>query len=616
MARQHSSFDGLTIAAYRVDRLIGRGGMGEVYRATDERLQRPVALKILAPRLSDDDGFRDRLMRESRLAASLDHPNVVPVYEAGEDDGRLFIAMRYVDGPDLGGLLRAEGRLGPERAVAVAAQVADALDAAHRRGLVHRDVKPGNVLIDRQDGREHAYLADFGLTRSLHGDGGFDGQFAGTVDYVAPEQIRGDEVTGRADQYALGCMLFESLTGTLPFRHGSEVAAIFAHLEEPPPLATSRQADLPAALDPVLARAMAKDPAERFPDCRALVEAARAALGLSAPPATARRRWLVPALAAAAAVLAAAAAVLVASRGRDAPASPRAGALVRIDPSGNEVSARVRVPGIPGMVAVSSGGVWVADFRDGVLWRYDPAGGAMQRITSEGEPRDLAALGQHVYVAADGDTAKGSVSKYDAATGVREDRIDLLACAIASGGGVVWAAGCPYVQRLDTGPKPLRIRREVFLPFPAPGTASDTRVAFRELAIGDGSLWVLGDALQRVMWQVDARTGRVEATIPLPFPPRSAAVAGGAVWITDAVHDTVVPVDEATHRVGRAIRVGRGAGGVAGGAGAVWVAGSLDGTVTRIDPRARRVVAHIKVGGAPAEIDTGRGAVWVSTDAR
>ena len=167
---------GDVVAGYEVGALAGRGGMGEVYRAHDPRLERPVALKLLSERLSDDDGFRERMLQESRLAASLDHPNVVPIYEAGEAEGRLFIAMRYVDGTDLKALLRREGALTPERAVAIAAQVADALDAAHAKGLVHRDVKPSNVLLDQQGGREHAYLADFGLTQSIAEAGPADGQ--------------------------------------------------------------------------------------------------------------------------------------------------------------------------------------------------------------------------------------------------------------------------------------------------------------------------------------------------------------------------------------------------------------------------------------------------------
>jgi YVTN family beta-propeller protein len=603
---------GSTLAAYRIERLIGRGGMGDVFLADDTRLGRPVALKVLAEPLAEDERFRERLLRESRLAASLDHPNVVPIYDAGEADGRLFIAMRYVPGLDLKALLRAEGPLAPARAVGIVTQVASALDAAHRRELVHRDVKPSNVLLDRQDGPEHAYLADFGLMQSGRGSGPADGQFMGTVDYVAPEQIRGDDVDGRADQYALGCVLFECLTGTLPFPHGSDVAAIYAHLEEPAPRASERRERLPPALDGVLARAMAKEPADRYGTCAELVDAARAALGL-AESRRMRRRWLVPAAAVGVAALGAAVVALAIGGGDDAVAGGPSGTLVRIDPRTNAVAGRTEIAGYPNAVEVTAGGIWIADFRQGVLWRYDPRTKAQQRISSNGEPRDLAAIGEDVYAAADGNDLTGSVSRYDAATGVRKDSVDLLACALASGQGVIWAAGCPFVQRLSTGSRPLRKVREVFLPFQRPGTASNSRIQFREMTIGGGSLWVLGDALDQRMWRLDRRDGRAQGTIALHFPPRSAVVAGAAVWITDPLHDAVVPVEIASGRVLPAIAVGRGASGVAVGAGAVWVANASDGTVSRVDPARRRVTATIRVGGFPSEVAGGDGAIWVTS---
>jgi serine/threonine protein kinase len=215
---------GSELLGYRVEAVLGRGGMSVVYLAEDLRLRRRVALKLLAPALAGDEAFRQRFLEESELAASLDHPNVVPIYAAGEADGRLFIAMRYVEGSDLKALLR-EGPLTAERTVRLLAQVADALDFAHEQGLVHRDVKPSNVLLD---GREHVYLADFGLTKRLGEPRAAEAGLFGTIDYIAPEQIRGDEVDGRADVYSLGCLLYDCLVGEPPFRRSTDAAALFA----------------------------------------------------------------------------------------------------------------------------------------------------------------------------------------------------------------------------------------------------------------------------------------------------------------------------------------------------------------------------------------------------
>ncbi len=261
---------GSTFARYRIEALVGRGGMGVVYRATDLQLGRPVALKLISPDLAGEERFRARFLRESRVAASLDHPNVLPIYEAGEADGQLFIAMRYVDGKDLGALLADEGTLAPERALGIAAQVAAALDAAHDEGLVHRDVKPGNVLLDSS---EHAYLTDFGLTKQLGGASTATGHVVGTFAYLAPEQIRGETVEGRTDGYALACVLYECLAGEPPFRRETEAETLWAHMQEEPPALP----DYPA-LVPVWAKALAKTLDERYPTCRQLVDAAREAL--------------------------------------------------------------------------------------------------------------------------------------------------------------------------------------------------------------------------------------------------------------------------------------------------------------------------------------------------
>ena len=561
---------------------------------------------MLPERFALDKRFRERLLAESRLAASLDHPNVVPVYDAGDADGRLFIAMRYVDGIDLKALLRDAAPLAPERVMVIAGQLAEALDAAHQRGLVHRDVKPSNVLLDQQGDRDHAYLADFGLTQSPAAAGPADGQLMGTVDYVAPEQIRGDVVDGRADQYALGCLLFECLTGSLPFRDRSEVAAIFAHLEEPAPLASERHEALPPAVDAVLARAMAKEPEQRFESCRELVAATHDALGLAPPPPPPprRARWLLPVVALAVVVTAVAAVAL--GGGRASRAAPR-GTLTQIDPRTNRVRRTTSVPGYPQAVASTAGGIWMGDFREGVLWRYDPRTRILQRISSNGEPRDIAALGDQVYVAVDDNAFTGSVARYDAASGERLDSLSPeLACALASGDGVVWAAGCPYADRLSTDAHPLHLLQHVRLPYQTPYTASTIRVQFREMAVGAGSVWVLGDALDRRVWRLDPRRGTIQATITLPFPPRSVVVAGGAAWITDGLHDTVVPIDARTNRVLPTVAVGRGAAGVTATAGAVWVANAIDGTVSRIDARSRRVVSPSTSAGARARSTPGR----------
>jgi serine/threonine protein kinase len=274
---------GTVVAGYRIEAFVGRGGMGVVYLAVDEEpgtRGRRAAIKLLAPELAADERFNERFRQESQTAASIDHPNVIPIYEAGEEDGVLFIAMRYVEGDDLHAFLRRHGPLSVDLALGIIGQVAAALDVAHLRGLVHRDVKPGNVLLvppnDPSD-LPHVYLTDFGLTKQAKATGGLTqiGQFVGTIDYVAPEQVQGMDVDPRTDVYALGCVLYECLTGETPFRREEEVAALWAHISEPPPRVTARRPDLPPALDDVVAKALAKSPDDRYATCRELMTAAR-----------------------------------------------------------------------------------------------------------------------------------------------------------------------------------------------------------------------------------------------------------------------------------------------------------------------------------------------------
>ena len=265
----------VTVSGYRVEALIGRGGMGAVYRAADESLGRKVALKVIAPELASDQRFRERFLRESRIAASLDHPHVVPIYQSGEERGLLFIAMRYVEGTDLAKLLAAEGALEPRRALALLSQVGEALDAAHAKGLVHRDVKPSNVLIAEGVGREHCYLADFGLTRRAGSASGIsaEGELVGTLEYVAPEQITGDAPDARSDVYSLGCVLYACLTGQVPFPRATDVALLWAHVHEEPIRPSDIRPELPHELDSVVARALAKNPEERYRSAGELIEA-------------------------------------------------------------------------------------------------------------------------------------------------------------------------------------------------------------------------------------------------------------------------------------------------------------------------------------------------------
>ena len=250
-------------AGYRVDSRIGRGGMGVVYAATDLSLDRPVALKVLAEELASDPAFRRRFVSESKLAASLDHPNVIPIHAAGEHDGILYIAMRLVPGDDLRTLVRRHERLEPGRAVRLIAQVASALDAAHAHGLVHRDVKPANVLVTPED---HVYLTDFGLSKRVDADSQATrtGMVLGTLDYIAPEQIRGDAIGPFTDIYSLGCLITHLLTGEVPFTVPTEEAKMWAHFSEPPPLPGARVPGLGSAFDQIVMRAMSKRPQDRY----------------------------------------------------------------------------------------------------------------------------------------------------------------------------------------------------------------------------------------------------------------------------------------------------------------------------------------------------------------
>jgi serine/threonine-protein kinase len=602
---------GTELAGYRIEGLLGRGGMGVVYLAEDLRLKRRVALKLLSPELAVDEAFRERFLAESELAASIDHPNIVPIYEAGELDGLLFIAMRYVEGADLKARLR-EGPLPPEEAVGLLGQVASALDAAHARGLVHRDVKPSNVLLDPgagYEGQDHAYLADFGLTKRLSEETGAleDGQVVGTIDYVAPEQITGEPVDGRADVYSLGCLLHECLTGTPPFPRQFDVAVLFAHLEDDPPPATDRRPELPEPIDQVIATALAKGPGERYPSCRALVTEARQALGIAEP---ARSRWLrAPVLLALAGLLLVAAglASYLAVRGDGGEAVPAAptGQLLRIEPGRNEVSVAAPIGTQPSGLTVGGGHVWVTDLDTNTLLRVDPSTGATVQAQTNGPPNDVAVSGSIAFV------TDSNVTRFDTASVVVDGVVDTVGAAAASGDAGVWIAQSdPSVARLsvasqaevaDYVPIPLAERSEVELEEPS------------DIAVGEGGVWLLGDPLDNSLWHVDPDSREVVAAISLPSVPGRVTAGGGAVWVTGLLDDVVWRIDPATNQIVATIEVGQGVAGVAAGPGEVWVANSLDRTVMRIDPATNEVAATVPVAEVPTELAVGDGAVWVAT---
>src|SRR3954470_16376290 len=275
---------GTTIGGYRLDQLIGQGGMGVVYLGAHTENGAPVAVKLLTPELARQPGFRERFVRESQYASSLNHPNVIEVYDAGEQDGVLYIAMQLVEGTDLKHVLTQEGALDPGRAVRLLSQVAGALDVAHQQGLLHRDIKPGNIMIAAGD---HCFLTDFGLSKNVSSDSialTAQGEFVGTIDYTAPELVLGKKFDSKLDVYSLGCLFFECLAGQPPFNKERDVEVLYAHIQDPPPKITAVRGDVPPALDDVIAKAMAKKPDDRYGTATEFMDHARAVIGEPPPP--------------------------------------------------------------------------------------------------------------------------------------------------------------------------------------------------------------------------------------------------------------------------------------------------------------------------------------------
>ena len=558
---------GAVVAGCRVEAVVGRGGMGVVYRATQLSLERPVALKAIAPELAGDPTFRERFKRESRIAASIEHPNVIPVYEAGEGEGLLYLIMRYVEGTDLRALIDAEGGLAPERAARIVAQVAAALAAAHRRDLIHRDVKPANVLIDAGGERDHAYLTDFGIARHAAATSGLTrtGSVIGTLDYLAPERIQDQGGDGRSDVYALGCVLFEALTGTLPYARDNDVAKMYAHLSAPVPSARELAPGVPEELDSLARRAMAKDPDDRFSTASELAEAladtlparpARTSSGELPATGTGGRAAAEtrPARAAAPLGLSEEASLAAETAEELSPAERRA------EPEGAPVGAEAAraAPGAPA-----------------------PEEPAAPAAPEEPAPPAMAAA----TVAPLPGPAPSAPSR----------RRGVLFAVV---GAAVAAIAVVLVLSLSGGDTPEERS-------PA-ADGSRAQGGSGEQAGGDGRTAGEGDAEQQAL------AFRPAGAVQLDPGPDGLAAASGTVWVADKRGARVVPVDEANAEPQDPVAVGPNPDSVAVGFGSVWVTNTDSDNVSRIDPVAREVTDTIDVGERPEGIAVSDDAVWVA----
>jgi YVTN family beta-propeller protein len=640
--------EGSVVAGYRIENVAGRGSMGVVYRATQLVLQRPVALKLIATEVAHDASFRERFKRESQLAASIDHPNVIPIYEAGEVDGALFLAMRYVEGTDLGALVAAEGTLAPARAVRIVAQVAAGLSAAHALGLVHRDVKPANILIAAGED-EHVYLADFGLTKHASSAPGLTkaGMFVGTLDYSAPEVIRGEGTDPRADVYALGCVLFHCLTGRPPFVRDSEVGTMYAHLHDEAP-APSTIAGAPAVLDAVVAKALAKDVGERYASAAELGRAARAAIGEAVTPPGATAAPAVSGLQPAAAPAPASAPAAASAPPAEAapPAStPAGGPATDAKGEGEGISRDWRIVLLTtlglvmavGLVAAVLAGAGVlggdSDKKDQVVAPANvakaPAAKKDDSAEAKAKNKAAAAPAGAARPIASIDVGRGpdGIAVDDAGsvwvTNAQDDtlsRIDeksgrIVGAPIPAGDdpdGVVAAKGVVWLASAKQGRV---LRFETAGDAPVPGGTIDVGAQPEGIALGRQLVWV-ANIQDGTVNRIDrASPSVVGAPIGVGGKPTGIFV-GSSVWVTNNADATVTRIDPSTAQVvGEPIAVGRLPRGVIEGEGSVWVANSGDGTVSRLDPDTGQPIGKpIKVGRDPRELAVGLGSVWVANN--
>jgi ABC-type oligopeptide transport system substrate-binding subunit/predicted Ser/Thr protein kinase len=606
---------GALLAGFRVESLLGEGAMGTVYLSEETSTGRRVALKLLGPELARDERFRRRFLRETELAASLDHPNVVPILGSGEEHGTLYIAMAYVEGSDLRELLRREGRLTPERTLESLGHVAEALDAAHAAGLVHRDVKPGNILVAARADGEHVYVCDFGLARHVSSVSSLTGErgFVGTIDYVPPEQIEGGTIDGRADVYSLGCVLFECLAGARPFDRESELSVVFAHLNEPPPRLTELRSDLPETFDAVFATALAKSPDDRYSTCGELIAAARAALqGKTFVRRTKRRRRAL--LAAVALLVAAGAAIggIVASRGAHVnsvaavePLSLRPNALSLIDAHTRRVVGHVGLgkgvsfANVGPELAFSGRSAWISLFGEQRLVRVDGrTHKIMRRMKLPWSPAGLAIGGGSVWVTQDNGP---EVVRVDARTGKIVHRFEVGAGGgggVAYGDGSVWLAGGPGVVRID--PRDERILHKISTPG-QPG-------AVRSLVFADGFLWV-ARADNGLVMKIDPVENKIVHSTPLHGWIGDLAAGSGLVWAPVVQDGQIYKLSEDDLSVQGLVAAGPDPERISIGGGRVWVANAAAKTVSLIDLHTD-ARARLPAGAEPTTVAYHDGLVW------
>lgn len=582
---------GSDVAGYRIEALIARGGMGVVYEATHLGLDRRVALKVIARELADRDGFRERFLRESRLAARLEHPAVVPVYDSREVDGELIVAMRLVKGGDLRRLIDQEGPLPPRRALNLLAQVADALDAAHAAGIVHRDVKPHNILVEG----DRAYLSDFGLAKAFdESSAAGSPSVVGTAQYMSPEQWRGDSIGPAADVYSLGCVLYEALTGIAPFERAE----------------SDTEPELPAGIDEAIRRAVDKDPTRRYRSAGELVAAARAAEGSEVRPTavlsrdqaerttaplgrTGVRRFQRRVVIAAALVI---------------PAMIAAGFVFGLIFGGGEVSVSDPIPiGTPPLrVTADAQGAWVTSERDGTITRLEPATGkVLRQVTLQPGISGVAIGSKWLWVT---DPRRHQLLRLDAQTLRQQQAIEI--------------PGAPGAIALSAKPRRVWVADEKGAGIAVVNAENDSRIRTQlpphagplHLAVGAGGLWASSSSTGTVR-RIDLGTLEPGEAIPAGPRPAGITVAHGFIWVANPPRGTVTKIDPSLHQVQGQVAVGAKPGGIAAGTSTLWVANKADDTVTRIDLETGEVEGDpIRVGPEPGAVAVGGDAVWVANN--